>query len=106
MLINSDSEIVSEQKGWDQLREAIVNKDDLMLSLPGAIGEHKSAWKSQAKNFKYMFEKIDLNGKETILDPASGRCWSTRYFASKGCYAFLQLLFFGGILNIIAYKKK
>src|SRR4030042_252701 len=87
LLINSDSEIVSEQKGWDQLKEAIVNTDDLMLSLPDALGEHKSAWKSQAENFKYMFEKIDLNGKETILDLASGRCWSTRFFARKGCCA-------------------
>ncbi|OGD32175.1 hypothetical protein A2V94_08175 [Candidatus Atribacteria bacterium RBG_16_35_8] len=87
LLINSDSEIVSEQKGWDQLKEAIVNTDDLMLSLPDALGEHKSAWKSQAENFKYMFEKIDLSGKETVLDLASGRCWSTRFFARRGCCA-------------------
>ena len=87
LLIKSDSEILSEQKGWDQLKEAIVNTDDLMLSLPDALGEHKSAWKSQAENFKYMFEKIDLSGKETILDLASGRCWSTRFFARKGCCA-------------------
>ena len=87
LLISSNSEIISEQKGWEKLKEAIVNTDDLMLSLPDAIGEYKSAWKSQAENFKYMFEKINLSGKETILDLASGRCWSTRFFAHKGCYA-------------------
>ncbi|HEY4662926.1 MAG TPA: methyltransferase domain-containing protein [Candidatus Humimicrobiaceae bacterium] len=87
LLISSDSEIISEQKGWEELKEAIVNTDELMLSLPDAIGEHKLAWKSQAENFKYMFEKIDLSGKETILDLGSGRCWSTRFFARNGCYA-------------------
>lgn len=87
LLINSDPKIISEQKGWEELKDTIINTDDLMLSLPDAIGEYKSAWKSQAENFKYMFEKINLNGKETILDLGSGRCWSTRFFAHKGCYA-------------------
>ena len=87
LLINSNSEIINEQKGWEELKEAIVNTDELMLSLPDGIGEHKSAWKSQAENFKYMFEKMNLSGKEKILDLASGRCWSTRFFAHKGCYA-------------------
>ncbi len=87
LLISSDSEITSEQKGWEELKEAIVNTDELMLSLPDAIGEHKSAWRSQAENFKYMFEKIGLSGKEAILDLGSGRCWSTRFFARNGCYA-------------------
>lgn len=87
LLINSNSEIISEQKGWEQLKDAIVNTDELMLSLPEAIGEYKPAWKSQAENFKYMFEKINLSGKEVVLDLGSGRCWSTRFFARKGCYA-------------------
>ncbi|MDD5622981.1 MAG: hypothetical protein PHQ09_07495 [Actinomycetota bacterium] len=86
LLIKSDSEIINEQKGWEQLKEAIVNTDEPMLSLPDAIGEHKSAWKSQAENFEYMFEKIGLSGKENVLDLRSGRCWSTRFFARKGCY--------------------
>lgn len=109
LLINSNSEIISEQKGWEELKEAIVNTDDLMLSLPDAIGEYKSAWKSQAENFKYMFEKINLSGKETILDLGSGRCWSTRFFAHKGCYVVgidILLAKYVGLLTGDIYIQK
>ncbi len=87
LLINPSSEIINEQKGWTALEKAVVNTDELMLSLPDAIGEHKAAWKSQAENFHYMFSKLNLNGEEVVLDLGSGRCWATRFLSRKGCYA-------------------
>ena len=86
LLVEETPEIISEQKGWTELEKAVVNTDKLMLSLPDAIGEHKTAWKSQAENFHYMFSKLDLNGKEVVLDLGAGRCWSTSFFSRKGCY--------------------
>ncbi|MBN2072979.1 MAG: methyltransferase domain-containing protein [Actinobacteria bacterium] len=87
LLINITPEIASEQKGWTELEKAVVNTDELMLSLPDGIGEHRAAWKSQAENFHHMFSKLELDGKETVLDLGAGRCWSTSFFAERGCYA-------------------
>ena len=85
LLINPSDEIISEQKGWTVLEKAVSNNDELMLSLPDALGEHAVAWQGQAANFHYTFSEIGLKGNEQVLDLGSGRCWSTRYFAQKGC---------------------
>jgi len=87
LLINPSSEIINEQKGWTILEKAVINTDELMLSLPDALGEHRTSWKSQAENFHYMFPQLNLNGEETVLDLGSGRCWSTRFISQEGCYA-------------------
>lgn len=87
LLVNPSPEIINEQKGWTTLEKAVVNTDELMLSLPDAFGEHKPLWKSQAENFHMMFPRLNLNGTETVLDLGSGRCWSTRFLSRKGCYA-------------------
>lgn len=87
LLINPSQEIINEQVGWAQLEKMVSNTDELMLSLPDGIAEHKAAWQSQAENFHYMWPQIRLNGDEKVLDLGAGRCWATRYFARKGCLA-------------------
>jgi ubiquinone/menaquinone biosynthesis C-methylase UbiE/uncharacterized protein YbaR (Trm112 family) len=85
LLVNPSEEIISEQKGWTTLEKAVTNNDEIMLSLPDAGGEHATAWQGQAANFHYIFSEIGLTGNEEVLDLGSGRCWSTRFFAQKGC---------------------
>lgn len=87
LLTEPTEEVVSEQKGWAELVNAVENTDELMLSLPDALDEHKPAWASMAVNFHYMWSQLQLSGDERVLDLGSGRCWSTRYFAREGCYA-------------------
>ncbi|OGO28945.1 MAG: hypothetical protein A2Z16_05070 [Chloroflexi bacterium RBG_16_54_18] len=87
LLISPTPEIISEQQGWTQLEKAVQNTDELMLSLPDAVGENQSYWQSQAENFHYMWDQLALDGNEVVLDLGSGRCWSTRFFARAGCYA-------------------
>src|SRR5512139_2663711 len=48
LLVNPTQAILNEQAGWTQLEKMVVNTDELMLSLPDGIGEHKAAWQSQA----------------------------------------------------------
>jgi ubiquinone/menaquinone biosynthesis C-methylase UbiE/uncharacterized protein YbaR (Trm112 family) len=86
-LVKVTPEIISEQKGWTKLEKAVKNTDELMLSLPEGIGERREEWRSQAKNFNYMFSKLGLSGREVVLDLGAGRCWSTSFFAEKGCYS-------------------
>ncbi len=86
LLLNSTKVIENEQKGWNNLKNAITNSDELMLSLPDARGPYRKYWIGQAENFHYIFSRLDLTGEETVLDLGSGRCWSTRYFSKKGCY--------------------
>lgn len=87
LLVNPTKEIIDEQKGWAELVNAVENTEELMLSLPDGIGEHKSAWASMAVNFHYMWSQLQLTGQERVLDLGSGRCWATRYFSHKGCQA-------------------
>ncbi len=87
ILINPSQEILNEQTGWTQLEQMVVNTDELMLSLPDGIGEHKAAWQSQAENFHYLWSQVQLTGGETVLDLGAGRCWATRYFARQKCNA-------------------
>ena len=84
-LINPCVEIINEQKGWDTLKDAVKNTDELMLSLPDGLGEHKDFWRGQAENFYHMVSKLKLKGDEIILDLGAGRCWASRYFAKFGC---------------------
>lgn len=86
LLITPSQEIINEQVGWTRLEKAVVNTDELMLSLPDAIGEHKEAWQGQAANFHYMWSQLQLAGNERVLDLGSGRCWTTRFFSMQGCY--------------------
>ena len=85
LLVNPSQEIIDEQTGWTRLEKSVINSDELMLSLPYGIGEHRTAWQAQGNNFHFMWSNIQLNGTETVLDLGAGRCWATRYFASKGC---------------------
>jgi len=87
MLVNPSQIILNEQTGWTQLEKMVVNTDEVMLSLPDGIGEHKAAWQCQAENFHYIWSQLKLAGNETVLDLGAGRCWATRYFARQGCYA-------------------
>lgn len=87
ILINPSQEILNEQAGWTQLEKMVVNTDEVMLSLPDGIGEHKAAWQSQAENFHYLWSQVKLTGSENVLDLGAGRCWATRYFARQGCSA-------------------
>lgn len=87
MLINPSQEILNEQAGWTQLEKMVVNTDEVMLSLPDGIGEHKAAWQSQAENFHYLWSQVKFAGSEKVLDLGAGRCWATRYFARQGCSA-------------------
>lgn len=85
LLINPGPEIINEQKGWTVLKDAVKNTDELMLSLPEGLGEHKNCWRGQAENFFHIISKIKLKGDEKILDLGAGRCWASRYFAKYGC---------------------
>jgi len=85
LLVNPSQEILNEQAGWTQLEKMVVNTDEVMLSLPDGIGEHKAAWQGQAENFHYLWSQVALTGKECVLDLGAGRCWATRYFARQGC---------------------
>jgi ubiquinone/menaquinone biosynthesis C-methylase UbiE/uncharacterized protein YbaR (Trm112 family) len=108
LLINPSHEITSEQEGWTILEKAVTNNDELMLSLPDAQGEHAPAWQGQASNFHYTFSEIGLQGNEQVLDLGSGRCWSTRYFAQKGCDAVgidILLTKYVGLLTSDVYIK-
>ena len=87
LLVNPTEEILSEQRAWDILVNKVENTDELMLSLPDALDEHRSGWASMAVNFHYMWSQLELLGNERVLDLGSGRCWTTRYFAREGCYA-------------------
>ena len=62
LLVDPDKEIVSEQEGWAVLEKAVVNTDELMLSLPDGIGEHKAVWQGMAANFHFMFSHLALTG--------------------------------------------
>jgi len=84
-LVGNSKTLNDEQKGWDRLKHAVENTDELMLSLPDAQGQHKECWKGQADNFHYIFNKLNLSGNEKVLDLGAGRCWSTRFFSKKGC---------------------
>jgi SAM-dependent methyltransferase/uncharacterized protein YbaR (Trm112 family) len=86
LLVEPTHTILSERNGWSILEKMVVNTDELMLSLPDGIGEHKKDWAGQAKNFHYMWSQFKLKGDELVLDLGAGRCWSTRYFAREGCY--------------------
>jgi ubiquinone/menaquinone biosynthesis C-methylase UbiE/uncharacterized protein YbaR (Trm112 family) len=87
LLVNPTQAILNEQAGWTQLEKMVVNTDELMLSLPDGIGEHKAAWQSQAENFHYIWDQVKFSGGEKVLDLGAGRCWATRYFARQGCHA-------------------
>lgn len=88
LLVNPDIVIVNEQKGWTELEQMVVNTDEVMLALPDPEEEgHKHAWQSQSLNFHYMWSQLALRGDERVLDLGAGRCWTTRYFARRGCYA-------------------
>jgi ubiquinone/menaquinone biosynthesis C-methylase UbiE/uncharacterized protein YbaR (Trm112 family) len=87
LLVDPSQEILNEQAGWTQLEKYVVNTDEVMLSLPDGIGEHKAAWQGQAENFHYLWSQIKLTGSENVLDLGAGRCWATRYFARQGCSA-------------------
>ncbi len=87
LLLESNDIIVREQKGWERLKQAVENTDELMLSLPDASGEHRACWKGQADNFHHIFSGLDLSGREKVLDMGAGRCWSTRFFSRKGCWS-------------------
>lgn len=109
LLVNPSQEIIREQAGWTELEKMVSNTDELMLSLPDGIGEHKSAWQSQAENFHYMWSQIQLNGTEKILDLGAGRCWATRFFAHQGCIAVgLDVLMtrYVGLLTADVYIEK
>ena len=109
LLVNPSNEIINVQLGWAELEKAVVNTDELMLSLPDATGEHMSAWSGQAVNFHFMWSKIKLTGMEKILDLGSGRCWSTRYFSQVGCYAVgldILLTKYVGLLTSDIYIQK
>ncbi len=109
LLVNPSQEITSEQAGWAQLEKMVVNTDELMLSLPDGIAEHKAAWQSQAENFHYMWSQIQLNGTEKVLDLGAGRCWATRYFARRGCLAVgldVLLTRYVGLLTSDVYIEK
>ena len=110
LLLNSTKVIKDERKGWDNLKNAVTNSDELMLSLPDACGSHRKCWTGQAENFHHLFSKLDLTGEEAVLDLGSGRCWSTRYFSRKGCYSIgLDILMpkYIGLLtsDIYIYKE-
>jgi len=109
LLVNPSQEITSEQVGWAQLEKMVVNTDQLMLSLPDGIAEHKAAWQSQAENFHYIWSQIELNGTEKVLDLGAGRCWATRYFARRGCLAVgldVLLTRYVGLLTSDVYLEK
>lgn len=109
LLVNPSQEIVNEQTGWTRLEKSVINTDELMLSLPDGIAEHKDAWQAQGNNFHYMWSNIQLNGTEKVLDLGAGRCWATRYFARKGCLAVgLDILMtrYVGLLTSDVYFEK
>ena len=109
LLINPSRAIISERRGWAELERMVVNTDELMLSLPDGIGEHKPAWRSQAENFHYIWSQLQLNGTEKVLDLGAGRCWATRYFARQGCLAVgldVLLTRYVGLLTSDVYLKK
>jgi ubiquinone/menaquinone biosynthesis C-methylase UbiE/uncharacterized protein YbaR (Trm112 family) len=87
LLVETSEIIDNEQKGWDRLKHAVENTDELMLSLPDAQGKHGECWQGQADNFHYIFSKLNLSGNEKVLDLGAGRCWSTRFFSKKGCWS-------------------
>jgi uncharacterized protein YbaR (Trm112 family)/ubiquinone/menaquinone biosynthesis C-methylase UbiE len=87
LLVDPSQEILNEQAGWTQLEKYVVNTDEVMLSLPDGIGEHKAAWQCQAENFHYLWSEVKFTAGEKVLDLGAGRCWATRYFARQGCNA-------------------
>ncbi|MBU1120519.1 methyltransferase domain-containing protein, partial [Candidatus Micrarchaeota archaeon] len=91
LLLNPSKSIVNEQKGWmhDHKKNfESVRRNEFILSLPRPQNpEDKEWWEEQATNYEFVFEKMKLSGKESVLDLGAGRCWSTRDFAKKGCEA-------------------
>jgi SAM-dependent methyltransferase/uncharacterized protein YbaR (Trm112 family) len=110
LLINPGYEILKEQQGWTILEKAVINTDELMLSLPYATGDkHEEGWKSQAENFNLIFPIIKIKKLDKVLDVGAGRCWATRFFAKEGCYTVsldILLTKYVGLLTGDIYIEK
>ncbi len=89
-LVEHTEEIMKEQKAWmkEQKAKEKIDLKEFLLSLPRPENrEDREWWAEQADNYEMVMEELKLKGTETVLDLGAGRCWSTRDFAKKGCYA-------------------
>ncbi len=94
LLPDPREEILSEREGWKDFIGNSERSDEFVATLPrpprGVTNQHGDEliryWGSYADNFDQIFTYLQLKGDEKVLDVGAGRCWSTRYFARKGCY--------------------
>lgn len=81
--------ILSLPKPPESLKQKIQQKiiDDFPPDLQKLINSKdiSTYYQFYAPNFEYVFNKLNLTGSERILDIGAGNCWTTRYFAKKGC---------------------
>jgi SAM-dependent methyltransferase len=73
-----------EANGWIDLHNeqggyAIDTNDVNLPYYPDAI------WKSIATHFDVALERLNLTGKEVVLDLGAGRGWAAKHFSKYGC---------------------
>jgi len=81
--------ILSLPKPPESLKQKMQQKiiDDFPPDLQKLIISRDTSiyFQFYAPNFEYILNKMNLTGGERILDIGAGNCWTTRYFARKGC---------------------
>jgi len=83
----------------------------LELPFPSHRVDTTFQFKNGAMGYNYfdVITRLDLKGTEKILDVASGACWTSYHFASKGCQVVATdqcTIKYWGLRSILSYTKK